>query len=273
MAHSQRKITERITFLDDVWTNHELSELNFAQSALVIDDGHHLAAVRDAKDHGTFHLRKMSGNKEHGYRSLQTDPHGYIYQPPHPSMTADDIEGATYAYDDGTHWHFAHCSPDEQVDFAAAVRVFVVAQFQVAIENARTKVTEATNAITKATALTKVKALVKFASTAGTLAFNEVVGETLGHYHRDPHHDHYRQLAVSAIDAVSSSWSKAAVASKAVRQDATLVGADVAGIRAELVDTHIIETRAARVMRLEAEKKAKEAAAETPAETRPGDGA
>ena len=67
---------------------------------------------------------------------------GYVYGPVDPSTEFGDVEGATYAYDTGTHWKFAACSPQEQIDFAADVRTFAIDQFAVAIAKAQVKVAE-----------------------------------------------------------------------------------------------------------------------------------
>ena len=63
-----------------------------------------------------------------------TEPHGYAYQPLHSSVKPEDVEGATYAWDDDGAWRFAHCSPGEQRDYAARAETFAAAQFAKAIQ-------------------------------------------------------------------------------------------------------------------------------------------
>ena len=234
----------------------------------IVVDGVRWAVLRSD---GAFHLRRTKdyGGDQYGLTAYKA--HGTVYRPIHSSMTAEDIEGATYAHDDGTHWHFAHCSPHEQVSLAATVKVFAEAAFEVAITSALIKIHEATNVPVKATAVTKASALVKFAEAVGNAAYKVIVDADLGHWHRNPHHDHNRDVTVLAIDSVLAAWAEAGKTDKALRQDRAAVLAAATGIKAGLETEHTIEWRPARVARLAAEKKAAEAAAEaateTPAET------
>ena len=229
---------------------------------------HKHAAVRSG---GSFHAVKCRNDtsfhdQKKGWRIVEIY-HGDIYSPPHPSMTYEDVEGASYAYDDGTYWLFAHCSPGEQIDFAVSARTFAINQFQASIDKAQVKVDQATNAPAKALAVAKVKALVDFSVAVGGVVHDTVVGATLGHYHRDPHHDHRRDLTVDAIASVLADWKKKALTDTAVAAARKNVTTDAASVSTTLNETNPIEWRHVRAARLEAEKKKKEAAAETPTET------
>ena len=201
---------------------------------------------------------------------IYDDRLGFAYRPIDPSMTADDIEGATYPHDTGTHWLFAHCSPGEQIDFAAEARTYATQQFAMAIAKAQVKADEATNATLKARAVAKVSALVDFAEAVGASAYATVVGATLGHYHRDPHHDHKRDLAVDAIAAALADWKKRALTDTAIATARSHVTTDAAAVSTALTETHTIEWRHERAAREEAAKKAREAAAEAETETSSG---
>ena len=178
-------------------------------------------------------------------------------------MKAEDVQGAVYVEWKDDAWLFAHCSPQQQIDFAASARTFAIEQFSLPIAKAGTKVDEATNAVIKSVAVTKKKALTAFAEAVGAHVHKTIVEATLGAYHRDPHQDHRRDLTVAAIDAVLAAWDEAGKTDKAVRDDRQAVGMPASDVRASLTTTHTIEWRHARVARLEAEKKAKEAEAET----------
>ena len=182
-------------------------------------------------------------------------------------MTAEDVEGATYAHDDGTYWLFAHCSPEEQVDFAAEARTFAVSQFATPIANANAKAAEATNPTTRATAVAKATALIDFASAVGAQVQATVTAATLGHYHRNPHHDHKRDLTVDAVNAVLASWKKEALTNTAFAAMRGHVTTAASFVISHLTLKHTIEWRHERAARLEAEKKKKAAAAEAEAET------
>ena len=133
------------------------------------------------------------------------------------------------------------------------------------------KVDEATNATVKGIAVAKASALVKFAEAAGAHAYATVVGQTLGYYHRNPHSDHKRELAIAAISATLAAWAEAGKTNKAVKDDLSAANADASAVKTALEATHTIEWRAARVKRLAAEKAAAEAAAEETTTATPGD--
>ena len=224
------------------------------------DNGKHYVVERESEHDGTFH-RIFAARFEYDtgtvYYVYHSEPYGYVYGPLAPGTETEDVDGARYAWDDGTYWHFAHCSPKEQHDFAAAVRTFTVEQLSIAISKAQVKVAEATNANARSTAIRKAKALVKFAEAAGANAHSRVIGATLGHYHRNPHHDHKREVAVVSIGAVLSEWEEAGRSNTVVRAEYQAVNADASAIKTALEATHTIETRLARIARLKRESAAK----------------
>ena len=158
--------------------------------------------MRAERTRGPFHLRLAAWNEENDFAGPKSalDIHGAYYRPPHPSMVAEDIEGATYAYDDGTHWLFAHCSPQEQLDFASDAEQFCYAAFAEYIDRALNSAQTGAN--------TKARALVDFAQQASRDVFNTVRNQTLGYYHRKPHNDHRRDLAHASIVKVWTAWLK-----------------------------------------------------------------
>lgn len=266
MSHlnTSRKFDLNLYYIDQQGEDHP-SEF-FPESATILGpQGHRYLAVREARDLGRFSLvfvdpaEDDDGNPIYYPRNGMVS--GVLYQPLHSSVTPADIDGATYAWDDGTHWHFAHCSPGEQIALAARASVFVREHFSHAISSANVKVHEATTALLAGQRVAKLRALVKFSLAAGIAAHAKVVGETLGHFHRDPHDDHLRDIAVFAIDKVLASWAESGKANKALRADLAHVRAAATGARALLVASAAIETRPARAARLEAEKKATEATA------------
>lgn len=237
------------------------------------DYGLKYLAIRDARDHGEFHLLYATLRERDGHKwvtTAHTEAPGFVYQPIHSSMTEDDMQGATYAWDDGTHWHFAHCSPGEHLDFAEQVRTFTAAQFVSAIATAQTKAIESTNPVVESAAVVRAKALVSFAEEAGAVAHKAVVDETLGHWHRNPHHDHFRDLAHAANEKVKAAWAERGKTDKAVKDDLAAINADIAQVQTVLAASYTVEWRPARVARLAAEKAAAEkAAAESAAESTP----
>lgn len=228
------------------------------QTQTVLIDGERFIVVRTNRDEGEFHLRlaQLFNTRVSPPTYVFEDEValGFVYGPMHPSMNLDDIEGATYAYDDGTHFHLAHCSPDEQIDFAADVENYVRAEMQDAINRAQTALTLATTALGKTDARHKVDALGEFARAAGSNAHHRVVTATLGYWHRNPHKDHRRDLAVLAMEAVLSTWAELGTADtdegRTITAQRAHVLSEVNEVLKRLKKTHSIEWRADRQKRL-----------------------
>ena len=262
------------------WATQRISRLEntglwFRKADTIFHEGKRWLVVRS--EGGVFHLRlARQGRSVDGQELWATSagkPLGSAYSSIDENMTAEDIEGATYAHDTGTHWLFAHCSPGEQIDFAAEARLYATQQFAIAIGKAQVKADMATNATAKSAAVEKVAALLDFAEAVGAHAYTVVVGATLGHFHRAPHHDHKRDLAVAAIGAVLADWKKRALTDTDIRDKRLLVTRDAAAVNAALTKAHTIEWRHERAAREEAAKKAKEAADAAEAGPEGGDGA
>ena len=237
MAHSGKTISVRIFHLDGQYDEHEQGGSLVPPSGLLFHSGHNFMAVRDALDHGPFHLRRVVRTERDGRGLPRTDSVGYIHLPLHPDQTFADIDGATYAYDDGTYWRFAHCSPGEQIQFAADARAFTFNQFLPALIRANTALGR--GGVGAAAAADKARALTDFAEQAANAAFDVVRFKTLGHYHRDPHRDHKRELAVAAMDRVTAAWAQNAgrVSDRARVQNTVVI------LRAQLVAGYDIDWR------------------------------
>ena len=156
---------------------------------------------------------------------------GYVYGPIHPDMAYEDVEGATYAHDTGTNWQFAHCSPHEQIDFAAAAEQFCFAAFQPHIDRALQLNSERSMA--------QARALLDFAEQAGRDVFNKVRMATLGEYHRDPHKDHRRDLAHLSIVKIWTAWLE----NTARLTDRNAISSIVGNVGARLNTDYAIEWR------------------------------
>ena len=269
MAHRDKFVTARIEQADALYYNHEATGLHLRLADVLDHNGKKWIVLREG---GTFHLRvaeeyEADDDGNTGYGFYEHPYYGEIYRPINQAMTYEDVEGATFAHDTGTDWLFAHCSPQQQIDFAARARTFAIDQFMLLISKADMKVIEATNAVVKSQAAIKAKAVTRFAEAVGEEVHKQVVGATLGHFHRNPHEDHKRDLTVAAIDAVLAAWAEAGKTDKAAKGDHAAVTTPAATVRSALTTTHTIEWRHARVARLAAEKKAAEAAAEAESET------
>lgn len=141
----------------------------FTKSAIVDHDGIPSVALRTSFNHGEFYLQaaeqmRPGDDSEYGMNGART---GTVYQPLHPSLEAQDIMGATYAWDDGTYWHIAHCSPHEQMDFAKEAERFTYGEVQDAINRAQATLGLAHDDASRAGGKGKVDALINFAYAAG----------------------------------------------------------------------------------------------------------
>ena len=105
----------------------------------------------------------------------------------------------------------------------------------------------ATDSATRTAAKAKVDALVLFARLAGRRAHAFVVGQTLGHFHREPHDDHLRDIAVTCIEAQRLAW----IATTSRDTDVIRINQPVNDALARLKSVHSIEWRAARKARLD----------------------
>ena len=210
------------------------------------------AAYAVVKMGGEFHAVRCWGwtgdshDNETLEYGLKIDHVGVLYGPVHPSTTIEDCEGARYAHDTGTEWLFAHCSPQEQIDLAADAEAYTRAQFGLPIDEANAALTVATGTTARTNAKAIVDALIEFAWAAGRRAHALVVAQTLGHYHRNPHDDHLREIAWQCINAQQLDW----IARASRDDDSIRVQAAVNTIKTRLASTHDIEWRWAREKRL-----------------------
>ena len=202
----------------------------------------------------------------------------HAFTPIAPHTTLEDIEGATHAWDDGTHWHFSHCSHDEHIDLAAETRTFAEQQFGMMVSKTQIKAAEATNDVVRNQAIAKAKAIVEFAGAVAAEAYKTVIAQTVGHYHRTPIADHKREITVAAINAVLLDWKQKGVTDVAIKAKRDAVRTDAEAVATMLGTTHTLQTTAqkaaADAAAAEAAKK-KEAETQTetqtPAETPSGD--
>ena len=172
------------------------------------------------------------------------------YGPAHESQLPEDVEGATYTWVENGKRFFAHCSPAEHRQFAADAQAFAFHQFAepIAETNALIGYNAQVNSA-RNTAYAKHQALVKFARLVGERVHEVVVSETLGHYHRNPHADHKRQLTVAAIDRILGTWKQNSAADAAIRADHARVETEAGEVRKRLTSSDTIETRAERHQR------------------------
>ena len=238
-SYVQGRVVKAATSNEDLdYTNN-----TFALSAMIEDHGHYFFAVREGETHGDFHINQGSyqPKNEHrlaGHRPSNSYPIGYIYQPIHQSMKVVDIEGATYAYDNNGAWQFAHCSPKQQLDLAKQIKQFTYNLFVPDIQRAQYAANRATES-TQAAANLKVRSLMDFADQCASSAFDTVRLATLGAFHRDKDTDHFRQVALKAVNKLWQAWLK----NGSRIQDRTAIETIFGKVRNTLTASYIIDWR------------------------------
>ena len=202
---------------------------------------------------------------DHGgwFVSSVTSPTRPIYYPIAPGTTVEDINGATHAHDDGTHWHFAHATPGQHHDTEAVIEALVIAHFQPRINRAIQAVAVAGDITSRTLANNYLDALNGLTEIVMDHAEKTVRGLTLGEHEREsPEKDNNRIVVVAAIRSALAAMKKKAEDSPLIRYQIPALEAACAAVISELTATPTIETRTQRVARLAKEAKAKEASSE-----------
>ena len=175
-------------------------EDRFLENYTVLRGDKRYLAVRTAYDHGTFYL-VLTGSFQHAdghtlYYPTPSEPVGTVYGPLLEGMAAEDIEGSPYVEWTGSAFRMSHCSPRTQVSFARHAKTFTYDQLTPLINRA------------KLTSNNEARAFMDLAEQSGDVAFRTVRTAYLGRYHRDPHQDHLRDIALDSIDTVWEAWKK-----------------------------------------------------------------
>ena len=171
------------------------------------DNGTYYAVVRN---NGVFHA--IYPGQEWSHEGAQAySPtvfyHAYLYQPIHPSMTLADVEGATYARDDGTHWtDFSKEAPGQRHEAEAYAQAKLIAHFQPAINKQGVLVAKAADTTQRTLQVNALEAMHAFVDEALTETATRIRALPLGHFARvTPHADNHRALVVGACRAAVES--------------------------------------------------------------------
>ena len=188
--------------------------------------------------------------------------HGTIYRPIAPGTTHDELNGAVYAFDNGTAWEFAHCTPEQHRDFAVRCVALARVQFQPLINRALAKRLEATNARARASAMKRADALKAFTAAVAAHVAKTVLAQVLGHYHVSGAATGYRRVVSASIKAVLAAWKTAALTDTTVRARRALIATDAGVVAATLDVQPKLLTRVATAAAAAAAAKAKAKEAE-----------
>lgn len=252
MAH---EITERIWRVGMTGDRGLLVE-----SDMVNEGGHFFAAVRMGRHFVPVKLWRGSDGQHDSRYPVSDVFWGEIYRPVHPSTTLADIQGATYAIDDGKSWIFAHASEDNHHEMALMVEALTLAAFQPQCERAMLARLGAADAAAIASTTAKLEALYEFRNDVHKAATVALYAEHMGHFHAQPHAGHYRNLIRAAVISVKSIWS----GHNTKKLQLPTITTVLESVERDLTPAYTVQTRAAKLAAAEAAKK--EAEAETPAD-------
>lgn len=191
-----------------------------------------------------------------------------VYYPIDPRMTPADIKSAIRAYPnaDNTGWLFQHCDQDYMRDQEYRLRSAVHTAFEYEIDKARWEVDNRIHTVfiinndanRSAVGLARRvhKGLQDFRHETAVEVIKEHRKRHIGWYHQNPHHAHLHDPLAKAIRAVKARWE-----TDWGHETRIHVGPIVDKVLQQVSILFQYETRWDQAARLEAERKAAEAAA------------
>lgn len=199
---------------------------------------------------GVFHARPMTQDESNEEIFHSTDLHHHtrvtVYQPIHPSVTIDDVEGAVYCRDDGTYWtDFSPEAPGHRYEAESYAQAKLISHFQPRI-NKQNELIHAASDITERTLRHNVLiALNRFVDDSLDEIEKQIRAFTLGHFQQNaPHADNHRALVVSSIRAVLAKWKETGKTDVSVKHNVKRIESFVNDLTTALTVAPKILTRA-----------------------------
>ena len=185
--------------------------------------------------------------------ALKTDE--VLLAPIDPRMTLTDITGASVAYPNeaGTHWLFKHTDDNHHHNHEKLLATAVHTCFEDEVDGASVKAMEATNAVTKTSAVNILRGLLDFRSDVKEAVLTEAQTRHLGYYHQNPDDAHIHHPVLRALNKTILDWQ----VNHPTRY--RLISSPLANILKEESKRHTYETRWDQEVRIQAEKEAEEA--------------
>ena len=219
------------------------------------------------KEHGSFSLVGMYSKRASAKWIHSRMPlHAELFMPIDQTMTAKDIEGATYCRDNGTAWtDFAHAAPAEHHEFARFCVNQALAEVQ-PILNDRTEryMVATTDGPIQVAARAEFQAWRAFAVQVQEFAEKYALAEPLGHWERNRDLHHVRNIIGRAMAGTLNKWGAARADTsehnyyQKVRNEASKMSLALQQAPSATIKTW--PTHRAEVAAAEAAKKAEEAA-------------
>ena len=231
--------TDRITVMTG-WS------ITYKAEDCLFEDGKYWGAIWDR---GRFKAEELSpyDNPVLGFKTAVVFYNTGVssYFPLSPHVKVADIEGAKFAIDDGTHWHFARASIGHHHDFASLVEALSITSFQPLLHSRLRKVATSTNRTVQAAAEAALNAMEDFAEQVRTRAVADILSQPLG-YHMEDAEDHHRKVIVKAINTVLEDWKTKALTDVAVKKSRDLIFSDASSIKTKLSTSSTLTTASQR---------------------------
>ena len=214
-------------------------------------NGHEFECISGGVSPGEISFSSFFSEEEHSNENVFL-----LHYPIDPRITVVDVQGATVAYpnETGTAWLFGHCDADCMIDHEYELSAAVISSFAPAVDSALVKIHEATNTVVQTQALGLYSCLVAFREEVTAAVLKEARGRHIGWYEQNPHEAHVHLPIRRAVEATTAVWQSTR------RADYLKINTPLGLIVKALNKLHPYETRWAQATRLEAERKAKEAA-------------
>ena len=126
-------------------------------------------------------------------------------------MTREDIEGATYVWNDGSHWHFAHAAPAEHHEFADYCEYAALMAVQNVLNEKAAEFMNAATGPISTQASGEFNAWREFSLRVQHYARAFALAEPLGHFSRNANEHHARFIVGRAMSAVLNEWGEEGV--------------------------------------------------------------
>ena len=195
--------------------------------------------------------------------SVGTPVSGTVYRPLKPGTKLADVEGATEAIDDGTHWHLTHAQPHHHRELKAVAEAFLISHLQPVINEKFSEVYSAADITARTIAHNHLLSHMRLFKDAQAEIAAEVDALWLGQHVQEGHEDIHRKFARESIKAVLADWKLKGKTDVVLRHYADYVEETVTGLVEKLSAEPSILTR----IQHEAAEAAKKAAeTQTPAE-------
>ena len=214
-----------------------------SESGTVLIDGTRYAVRRYLGVFSAHPVVDGEGDTHH-YHAHNTGTEGEVYQPTFPGTTLADINGATHAYDDGTHWHYSRASERDHHQLEADAEALLLTHFQPHINAHSLEVHKAADINARTLAVNVLSLIQGVMEDARANVEAAVRSLWLGQHIQEAQPDYARTTVVAAIRKAMVSFADSAADNPIVRFNKEAVERAVGKVVLELTTTPPVKSRA-----------------------------